>query len=252
MGFKQEEAEKLLADTGRKCCICGRLHGVQLHHIRPREEGGSDNIDNAIPLCPNCHDEVHSHHASGRVTRGYTSQELKLHRKRTIEQSKKEGQWSPGNAVWKADRDLILFYAQCLDRAAFRTYFHQETSFLAFDKAMEHTVLALNTGHWTTRDGTVIDRAKGKIYVTHQPWREKLDQIVEIIENIRKRFAEAIGADRMLYEYHDQWFLKILDERLRQDQSLGQYIDEQRQQAMLIINSILKEIEYTPLRGIIR
>ena len=248
MGFTQEEAEKLLAETGRKCCICGRLHGVQLQHIVPPEEGGSDHIDNALPLCPNCHDEVHSHDASGRVTSGYTSQELKLHRKRTTEQIKKARQWSPGNAIWKTDRDLIRFYAQCLDSTAFRTYFHQETSFLAFDKAMEQTVMAINTGHWTTRDGTVIDRAKGKIHVTHQPWREKLDQIVEMIENIRKRFAEAIGADRMLYEYHDHGFLTLLDERLRDVQSLGQYIDEQRQQVLLIINSILEEIGSTPLR----
>ena len=71
---------------------------------------------------------------------GYTSQELKLHRKRTTEQIKKAGQWSPGNAIWKTDRDLILFYAQGLDSAAFRTYFHQETSFVAFDKAMEQIV----------------------------------------------------------------------------------------------------------------
>lgn len=59
MGFQERESEKLLAATGRRCCICGLLHRVQLHHIIPREEGGTDDIENAIPLCPNCHDEVH-------------------------------------------------------------------------------------------------------------------------------------------------------------------------------------------------
>jgi hypothetical protein len=35
MGFNQEKAEQLLADTGRRCCICSSLHNVQLHHIIP-------------------------------------------------------------------------------------------------------------------------------------------------------------------------------------------------------------------------
>jgi hypothetical protein len=29
---------------------------VQVHHIIPEEHGGPDTIDNAAPLCPNCHD----------------------------------------------------------------------------------------------------------------------------------------------------------------------------------------------------
>lgn len=84
MAFNQAEAEVLLAQTGRLCCICKRLHRVQLHHIIPKEAGGSDDIDNAIPLCPNCHDEVHSGPASGRVTRSYTPGELQQHRQQTM------------------------------------------------------------------------------------------------------------------------------------------------------------------------
>jgi hypothetical protein len=61
------------------CCICQARHGVSLHHIVPREKGGSDAIENAIPLCPTCHDEVHGHLGSGRVTRAYSARELRLH-----------------------------------------------------------------------------------------------------------------------------------------------------------------------------
>ncbi len=83
MTFKPKEVDQLLAETGRRCCLCGGLHKVQVHHIVSKEDGGSDEIDNAIPLCPNCHDEVHAGYASGRTTRAYTAKELKLHRKRT-------------------------------------------------------------------------------------------------------------------------------------------------------------------------
>jgi len=76
MGFRRDSVEKLLAATGRRCCICGTLHCVQVHHIVPNEHGGSDRIDNAIPLCPNCHDNVHAQKASGRTTRSYSADEL--------------------------------------------------------------------------------------------------------------------------------------------------------------------------------
>jgi HNH endonuclease len=88
MGFKQTDVEELLTQTGRRCCLCGKLHLIQVHHIVPQEEGGTDDITNAIPLCPNCHDEVHRARASGSTTRSYSVQELKLHRAAAIERSR--------------------------------------------------------------------------------------------------------------------------------------------------------------------
>ena len=37
------------------CCLCHTL-GVEVHHIVPRADGGSDDEDNAAPLCPTCHE----------------------------------------------------------------------------------------------------------------------------------------------------------------------------------------------------
>ncbi|MBN1812655.1 MAG: HNH endonuclease [Anaerolineae bacterium] len=255
MGFNQKEAEALLAATGRRCCICGSLHNIQLHHIIVTEEGGTDDIDNAIPLCPNCHDEVHGRYASGRTTRSYTANELKLHRQRTVELVNKQRTWAPGNPLWEEDKNLILFYTQCLDRPAFRRHFHEEMSFSAFDKAMEDTLVALNTGYWRTRDGALIERAKGKVHVVHTPWHEKVEHIVEIIEEIRTRFKEAVGFSRRLYELdrgypNDFEFDKRMDRRFRRDRDLGEWMDTQRQEAIETMNSILQEIGHQPLRGI--
>src|SRR4051794_6680866 len=85
MAFKKSEVEELLAKTGRHCCICKVLHQIQVHHIVPLEKGGSDEIDNAIPLCPTCHDAVHKEYSSGSVTRAYGPDELRRHRSETIE-----------------------------------------------------------------------------------------------------------------------------------------------------------------------
>jgi hypothetical protein len=249
MSFPTKEAEQLLVDTGRQCCICGILHKVQLHHIIPPEKGGTDDIDNAIPLCPNCHDEVHREYASGQVTRGYSARELRLHRQRAVDRVRKEGEWEQGSPAWEEDKDLVLFYAQCLDRPAFRTRFHQEMSFSAFDKAMEDTIIALNTGYWRMRDGTLIDRSKGKAYLTHRPWREKLDGMIETIETIRSHFHKAVGFDRALLQ--GRYSAEIMmEERFRHDLKFGSWMDQQRQEVIEAMNSILEEIGHLPLKKI--
>ena len=38
-----------------QCCLCKSL-GVENHHIVPQSESGSDNEENAAPLCPSCHE----------------------------------------------------------------------------------------------------------------------------------------------------------------------------------------------------
>lgn len=91
MGFKQGEVEELLVQTGRRCCLCGELHIIQVHHIVPLEKGGTDEIDNAIPLCANCHEKVHKSLGSSGMTRVYTANELKLHRTRAIERTRQPG-----------------------------------------------------------------------------------------------------------------------------------------------------------------
>jgi hypothetical protein len=40
-----------------RCCMCEQFLGsVQVHHIEPQSDGGSDNFENAAPLCASCHD----------------------------------------------------------------------------------------------------------------------------------------------------------------------------------------------------
>ena len=251
MGFNKADAEQLLVDCGRRCCICGRLHRVQVHHIVP----GDDDISNGIPLCPNCHDEAHTEYSPGRTTRAYTHDELRQHRKRTIEQVKREAMWKPGSEDWQKDKQLIAFFAQCLDRPAFRTYFHQELSFSAFDQAMEDTIVALNTGYWKTRSGTLIKRAKGKACIVNPQWREKLEQITNLIEEVRRRFSDQFGLNEMLFHLHGPHRIHHRDmemfmEGFREDRDLGKWMNEKRQEAIDIINSLLDEVGMQPLRGL--
>ena len=51
---------KLPELLGRKCRRCGSSNNIEYHHIKPLSMGGSNDLENLIPLCVDCHDYVHS------------------------------------------------------------------------------------------------------------------------------------------------------------------------------------------------
>lgn len=62
---------------------------MKTDHIKPKSEKGSDNIDNAISLCFECHSEVHMYNDKHPRGRKYHSEELLLHKKQWLEICKK-------------------------------------------------------------------------------------------------------------------------------------------------------------------
>ena len=90
MGFSKTIKEKTLVAAGRRCCLCTRYKGVRLevHHIVPTSDGGTDDYDNAIALCFDCHADVghyNPHHPRGNR---FTPTELREHRRRLYRQIK--------------------------------------------------------------------------------------------------------------------------------------------------------------------
>jgi hypothetical protein len=82
MGFKRTEANKLLVACHRRCCVCHRYCGIkiELHHIQPNEDGGDDSIENAIPLCFECHAEVQLYNDAHPRGRKFHPDELQDHK----------------------------------------------------------------------------------------------------------------------------------------------------------------------------
>ena len=54
MGFSEKIKLEVKRKADWKCCRC-KIIGIEVHHIIPLKDGGTDDIDNAAPLCPNCH-----------------------------------------------------------------------------------------------------------------------------------------------------------------------------------------------------
>jgi hypothetical protein len=84
MGFSPKVSEDALVASGRCCSLCHRFCGtkMQLHHIVPTKQGGSDKFDNCIPLCLECHAEVENYNPVHPIGRRFTPTELKGHRDR--------------------------------------------------------------------------------------------------------------------------------------------------------------------------
>lgn len=44
---------------GYRCALCDSTDGIQIHHIRPRGQGGANHPMNMITLCWRCHNAAH-------------------------------------------------------------------------------------------------------------------------------------------------------------------------------------------------
>ena len=55
MNFTEKTKLLVKQKSNFRCCICNTI-GVEIHHIIPKSEQGNNQIDNAAPLCPTCHE----------------------------------------------------------------------------------------------------------------------------------------------------------------------------------------------------
>jgi hypothetical protein len=83
MAFDRAQVSHLLCDCRRRCCICYRFCGtkIETHHIEPE----SDAIENAIPVCFDCHAEIGHYNKEHPRGRAYTAEELREHKRRWLE-----------------------------------------------------------------------------------------------------------------------------------------------------------------------
>lgn len=80
--FNHAEVDALLIACHRRCCVCHRSCGVKIEvdHIEPASGEGSGDISNAIPLCFECHAEVHHYNPQHPKGRRFGPGELRGHR----------------------------------------------------------------------------------------------------------------------------------------------------------------------------
>jgi len=131
-----------------------------------------------------------------------------------------------------SDEDLIRFYAESFDRPAFQDHFHQEGSMEAFDKAIEDTITALNTGCLRSRDGGVLARARGKAYLRNSDWRSEMDVVGDLLRAIRSRYDDARKRG-LIHVNGDSYCIN--------DGQLAHWMDETRGQILTVFGEVCKQ-----------
>ena len=86
--FSEEDKIKCLLWCNRHCCLCGKACGtdIEIAHIIPRRKNKSEDIDNAIPLCYDCHSEIGRYNTNHPRGNKYRPGELKSRREQIYEE----------------------------------------------------------------------------------------------------------------------------------------------------------------------
>jgi 5-methylcytosine-specific restriction endonuclease McrA len=56
---------QILERDGWRCQACGRMTNLEVHHQQPRSRSGSDDEQNLITLCAECHAQLHRRDGCG-------------------------------------------------------------------------------------------------------------------------------------------------------------------------------------------
>jgi hypothetical protein len=189
-------------------------------------------IENAVWLCQNCAKLIDNDDQRYTV-------DLLRQWKRVSEEAARLAIESPAAEPRAplSDADLIGFFAQCFDRPAFQDPFRQEGSMEAFDKAIEDTITAINTGCLRSRDGGVLARGRGKAFLQNNAWRERMDVIVDILRAVRSRYESARKGNVIHMQDHpsgDSFYCF-------HDPMLADWMDASRAQVLQMFGEIAQE-----------
>ncbi len=80
--FREKDKIKCLLWCDRHCCLCGKVCGVDIEvaHIEEKRKPGSSDLDNAIPLCYDCHGKIGRYRDEHPLGNKYRVEELKARR----------------------------------------------------------------------------------------------------------------------------------------------------------------------------
>jgi hypothetical protein len=184
-------------------------------------------IENGIWLCQKCAKLVDDD------DKLYTVDFLREWKRLSEEATRLEIE-SSGTAIRKsADVDLIRFFAQCFDRPAFQDPFRQEGSFEDFDRAIEDTLTALNTGCLMDRNGRVLSQGRGKAFLENAAWRQQLDVAADMLRAIRARFKLGVSLNQIHVSHSSDRAWQCIN-----DPAIAEWMDLTRSEILRVFGDV--------------
>ena len=218
-----------IVNIGVAAHICAAAAGgPRYDNLMSKEERKS--FDNGIWLCQSCAKLIDSD--SNR----YTKDVLKMWKNVSEELALLEVESLSPAVSLQDDRDIIEFFAKCFDRPAFQDDIRQEGNMEDLDKAIEDTIIAINTGVLRTRDGNVLKEGKGKSDIKNPIWRNKIENIVDMLLSIRRRLQ--IAYDDKSYTKHNNGYHTFY---CFCDRELGEWFNNTRIEILKVFSSVCKE-----------
>lgn len=85
--FSEEDRIKVLLWCERHCCLCGKAcdTNIEIHHIEQKGEKELADIDNALPLCYECHGRIKQYDPKHPKGTKYRNKEVKARRDQIYE-----------------------------------------------------------------------------------------------------------------------------------------------------------------------
>lgn len=79
--------EKVFKRDGERCVFCKSYIALQLHHINGRGVGKTDDPDNCVIVCRNCHERIHE---KNEIYRPYLNRYIARKKKQEERRKKKD------------------------------------------------------------------------------------------------------------------------------------------------------------------
>lgn len=198
-------------------------------------------IKNAIWLCRNCNKLIDSD------IQKYTVELIRNWKKIAEETSHNAIQSGQSIDMYRErDIEIVRFFRKCFDRNAFRARFIREGSGEDMRKAIEDTIVAINTGFLYSRDGRLLGTGEGKGELSNNEWYQIVDELVVDLTEINLGYTRAVEDGRISgYQSPDGQEFRIVD-----DGELAEWIDQMRIKVIDRFSGLCKDAGLRPLRPI--
>lgn len=115
MPFSPAVKTAIFTRCNRLCCLCRKQCGINIEaaHIVDEAAGGSNDADNCIPLCFDCHQEIGSYNDNHPRGNRFRADELRTRRDRVYAQVA-DARVDPPQPVNLYDRKLSLGWSNVL------------------------------------------------------------------------------------------------------------------------------------------
>ena len=224
-GPSDEDQNKHIS-IGVAAHICAASQGGPRYDktMSPEERAS---FDNGIWLCQSCAKMIDDD------TKHFSIERLRVWKSTAEQLALVELKSNPLSQANIEDKEIIKFFAKCFDRPAFQHPIVQEGNMENFEKAIEDTIIALNTGVLRDRDGQILRSSEGKSSIVNPSWRTKIDTIVDMLVAISHRLLIA-KQDRVYWQQgHGLYCFN--------DRDIQEWFDATRFEIIKIFSSICEE-----------